>query len=378
MRLLDRYVLRNFLEPFLLCFFGFIAIWLLLDLYNNSSDFIQYHTPMKMIARYYLSQLPAVVLLSIPIGLLLAILFSLSKMSRHNEIISMITAGCSVVRVLAPLIVVGALASVVSYFLNREWAPHAEGVKKIMLEAITRGEQRAEGRLTMDGYLFRNRKENRTWFVQHLRLNSADLVGVHISQQDEAGNIRHKWYALRASYQAAKHQWTLLKGMQVDLDEKGDVVKIDSFPEGFRIIPGWDETPWRIASGQLEAQNLSIDELRDYLKGNSDFPAVQLASFRTNLADRFAFPLSCLVVIFIAAPLGIVFSRRGVLSGVATSIFIFFAMILLRYLFLWMGKGNHIDPEAAAWLPDVLFMGAGMFLLYLRASNRELKLAFWK
>jgi lipopolysaccharide export system permease protein len=78
------------------------------------------------------------------------------------------------------------------------------------------------------------------------------------------------------------------------------------------------------------------------------------------------------VVVFIAAPLGIVFSRRGVLAGVASSLFIFFAMILLRYLFLALGKGSRVDPFVAAWLPNAAFLALGFLMLYIRSTNRDL------
>ena len=41
MRILDRYVLRNFLEPFLLCFLGFLGILTIFDLYDNRNDFME-------------------------------------------------------------------------------------------------------------------------------------------------------------------------------------------------------------------------------------------------------------------------------------------------------------------------------------------------
>jgi lipopolysaccharide export LptBFGC system permease protein LptF len=141
-------------------------------------------------------------------------------------------------------------------------------------------------------------------------------------------------------------------------------------------VQGWTETPWRIASSQLEAQNLSIPKLRDYLKHNGDFPDNQLAPFRTYLAHRWALPWSCLVVVFIAAPLGIVFSRRGVLAGVASSIFIFFGMIFLTNLFLALGKGGRINPLVAAWFPNAFFGIVGLVLLYFRSTNRELPKLF--
>jgi lipopolysaccharide export LptBFGC system permease protein LptF len=223
----------------------------------------------------------------------------------------------------------------------------------------------------IEGHLFRDRQNNRTWYVQSMRPGSPKMEGVHVTQQDAEGNIVRKWYADRAQYEPKTQEWILFKGMIVDFDKSGDITGTDLFPRAVRTVKGWTETPWRIASSQLDAQNLSVQELLEYLKYNADFPATKLAPFRTNLADRLAFPWSCFVVVFIAAPLGIVFSRRGVLAGVASSLFIFFIMILLRHLFLALGKGGRIDPYMAAWLPNVFFLAVGLLLLYFRSTNRD-------
>ena len=113
MKLLDRYVLRNFFEPFLLCFFGFLAIWLAFDVQDNLSEFLSAHASWKVIGGYYLTQLPQFIMISLPVGLLLALLFCLSRMSRFNEIISMLTAGRSVGRMLLPLVLVGLVLSAI-------------------------------------------------------------------------------------------------------------------------------------------------------------------------------------------------------------------------------------------------------------------------
>ena len=70
MRLLDRYVLRNFLEPFLLCFSAFLGILLIFDLNDNLSDFLEAKAKWGQIGVYYLHQLPHFCLLSMPLGLL--------------------------------------------------------------------------------------------------------------------------------------------------------------------------------------------------------------------------------------------------------------------------------------------------------------------
>jgi len=379
MKLLDRYVLRNFLEPFLICFFGFLAIWLVFDLADNASDFVQVHASPKTIAFFYLTQLPQIVIISLPVGLLLAILFSFSAMSRRNEIISMLTAGLSIQRLVLPIIFVGLILSGLLVWLNYELAPHAEAIKKVALEQISRGRKQGEVE-SINGYLFRDRPSGRTWYIRRFRPGASEFEGVHITQQDAAGRITKKWYARAAVYDPRSESWSLNKGIYREFNEAGDIIdgKNDDFLNGFRVTTGWKETPWRITAAQQEAQNLTVPELRSYLAFNRDFPAVQLAPFRTYLYHRFAVPFQCLVVIFTAAPLAIVFSRRGVIGGVAAAMVLYAGLLLSTYFFLALGKGHRLDPLLAAWIPNAFFLLIGIVLLYLRGSNRELTLRWWK
>jgi lipopolysaccharide export system permease protein len=136
-------------------------------------------------------------------------------------------------------------------------------------------------------------------------------------------------------------------------------------------LPGWTETPYRLSSANVRAEFLGVPELREYLQFNSDFPETLLAPFHTQLQYRLALPWTCLVVVFMAAPLGIGFSRRGILAGVAIAIVLVFSMNFLIHLFLALGEGDRISPLVAAWMPNVLFAAVGLYLLHLRATNRE-------
>lgn len=375
MKLLDRYVLRNFLEPFLMAFLGFLAIWLVIDLSDNGTDFLDAHASFKQIVGYYVTQFPATMLMSLPIGLLLGLLFALSRMSRTNELISMLTAGRSVVRIIVPLVIVGILASAFSLWLNWESAPHAEGIKKMAINQIKRGRKVGEAE-PVNAHLFRDRQNNRTWYVKRLRPGSPRLDAVHIIQQDSEGRIIRKWYAARALYDPRLKTWTLEKGMMVEFTPEGDIATIDQFPANSRVIKDWSETPWRVASSELVPQGLSVPELRDYLEFNSDFPAAQLAPYRTNLSDRYAYATWCFIVVFVAAPLSIVYNRRGVVGGVAWALGIFFFLLFGRGIFLAMGKGMRIEPYFAPWVANAIVMSIGLILLWMRSTNRDLASLF--
>jgi lipopolysaccharide export LptBFGC system permease protein LptF len=83
-------------------------------------------------------------------------------------------------------------------------------------------------------------------------------------------------------------------------------------------------------------------------------------------------PTVCFLVIFVAAPCGIVYSRRGVLGGVALAIGLFFSLVFVSSLFIALGKGGRIPPFAAAWGPMIAFFAVGCVMLWLRSTNREL------
>ena len=189
MKLLDRYLLRNFLEPFLICSFGFLAIWLVFDLADNARDFIDAGVSMKKVAFFYVTQLPQIILISLPVGMLLALIFCLSRMSRSNEIISMLTAGMSVWRIVLPLALAGVVLTGLLALLNYEAAPRAEAMKKMDLEQIKRG-KKAGQKEVLEGYLFRERQKDRTWFIKRFRQATGTLDHVHITQHGPDGEDR--------------------------------------------------------------------------------------------------------------------------------------------------------------------------------------------
>src|SRR5207245_7890176 len=130
MRLLDRYVIRNFLQAYIYCIAGFISIWLIFDISDNISTLLDERVGLVLAVQYYITQVPQVFIILLPVSLLLALLFSLGRMSRANEIVSMLTACVSVPRVLLPLVIIGLLTVVATMALNYSLAPHAELVRK--------------------------------------------------------------------------------------------------------------------------------------------------------------------------------------------------------------------------------------------------------
>jgi lipopolysaccharide export system permease protein len=375
LRLLDRYLLKSFLLPFSYLLLGLLAIWFIADLANFLNDFLEARVTMEQLAGLYWGQLPFVIVQMLPVCALLALLYSMIRLSQANELLAMSGAGVSFLRIVSPFLISGVILALISLALNFELAPQAEGAKGRLVAELTQSRD-GDGRLKLErfdfavGHLYPNTRDGRLWYVQKISRRGNDpLRGVQVTQQDPEGNIVAKYAAPEASYDPSSKAWRLLTPRIVQFDAAGNLIAERFPPE--EVITGWSETPARIAAATLQAQHLSVEELRTYVAENSDGTAAQLAPFRTHLHYRFALPCACFLLVMVAAPLSMGYARRGVIAGVAGAIVIFFVLMFLSNFFLALGQGNRLDPFWAAWAPNLMLFGAGLILLRRRSLNHE-------
>lgn len=368
MQILDRYIFIRVLQPLLYCVLGFVSVWLVFDLSENAPSFIENKAPLSIVVEFYLYRAPEIILMSLPVGLLLASLYALTQMSRRNEIISMLCAGRSIIRLLTPLFLLGLLLTGIATALNYAAAPHAGAVKKAILTDLRKN--RDLNSKAVRGHLYRNREDRRFWHIWRLNPAIERLSWVQIIQEDPEGNLLRNYYAEKASYDHETHTWRLENGKVVDFTPEGDVQNLRYFE--LLKLRNFSETPWRISSSVLDANLLSVPELREYLANNAHFSPARLAPYRTQLAYRWALPWGTFIAILIAGPLGIVHSRRGLMGSITMAIGLFFLMVFSSSIFLALGKGHRLDPDVAAWAPVAIFGGIGILMIWMRTTNREI------
>jgi lipopolysaccharide export LptBFGC system permease protein LptF len=91
--------------------------------------------------------------------------------------------------------------------------------------------------------------------------------------------------------------------------------------------------------------------------------------FLIELNNRFAFPTACLVLMLVGVPLGVASRRGGKSSGFVFTILLVFVYYFLSSTGIALGRQNRLSPFFAVWLANLLFAGAGIFLLWQMASG---------
>jgi LPS export ABC transporter permease LptG len=371
---LDRYTMRTFLAPLIFCFVAFTSLWLIMDLLDNLKDFQEAEAPLGRVVAFYFGVMPFIFVSVMPASLLLAVLYTLTKMSRANEIVAMLGVGRSVVQILQPIFVIAAAVAIMSYASNYNWAPLAEGKK----EAIMRGlEGKQKDSIMQSAVMYHDPLTQRTWFISSMPFSLRDgrLRGVQVREQDAKGKISRVIHADSATWFPGG-LWRFFDGKEVRYvdGQPGDIRPFVPDISGRSILDvrGYEETPWSMISYALQPDFMGVPELVSYLKAHPKDTPERLAPFRTHFHQRFALPWQSFALALVAAPLGIAYSRRGAVGGIAGSIFIFFALLFLNNLCLNLGKGSHLPTWLSPWIPHLLFGVLGLALLHYRSQNKDL------
>src|SRR3984893_8880993 len=186
-----------------------LGIWLAYDLGVNGPNFVDAHMPAHLIALFYFVQCPYMIVNFLPLCVLLGLLYVLTRMSRRNEIVSMLCAGVSVPRLLLPLILMGLILTGTCTVLNYELGPKGQWASAFMLDEIIKGKSKSA---RMDALVFPNRRDFRIWFIQLLDSKNEQLSNVQVIQQDGHGVIESKIYGQSATYDGSRKVWIFYNG----------------------------------------------------------------------------------------------------------------------------------------------------------------------
>jgi lipopolysaccharide export system permease protein len=369
MRLLDRYLLRELLIPLGYCVGGLLIFWVSFDLFTKLEDFHEDKLSALEIARYYLLVIPGMLgEIVMPVSLLLALLYALTNHARHQELTAIRAAGISLWRLCAPYWAVGLLFSLILYLLNEHWAPRtAELAEQIRKRHSSNPANPAE-RAWQDDLKFRNDGEDRFWRIRAYNLDTGEMIEPYVQWRLPDGS-RRQLVAERGL--RSNGLWTFFSVRQSVPDPSPDSPIVWE-QTNVLTVTEFSETPEQIKSeikiSQLSSiraakkPQLSIAEILNYKRLHPNLRPATRAMLDTQFYSRLAAPWTCLIVVLIAVPFGAPSGRRNVFVGVAASIFICFTYFVLQRFGLALGTGGHLPALGAAWLPNLLFGGTGIWL----------------
>lgn len=354
MTILDRYILTRYIKVVIFCEFAFVAVFLIVDIFDKMDKFIDRDAGLGVLSAFYFYQLPYIITLVLPIALLISCFFSIGTMARHFELISMKISGRSLIRILLPVFSFGLILSVSMIWMTGELLPKTNRIAKQIEDEQITGRQPVD---LMNRNSFSYLGDNDlVYWASHFDGRKKKLAMLEVIKILD-GNIKEITVAETALWREGK--WHLHNGYRRIFST--DDEEYFEFEES--SFPNLTVTPEDLGKPSRHRDEMSITELADQM---SKFARLgrPVVKEKVDYYIRFAFPFSNFIMIFLGAPLSASYRKNGNWMGFILSILIcFFFFAFVRFL-QTLGYTDRISPIAAAWGTNLFFfLIGGLFVL---------------
>jgi lipopolysaccharide export system permease protein len=355
-RILDKYLSREFLKALLFSLLAFVLIFILVDIFEKLDMFIDTKAPLQLVVLFYIFQIPYIAILTLPVAMLLASMSTISQMARHHEIVAMKAAGLSLYRIFAPLFILGLMISFTVMIIGETVVPYTNqkkgNLERMQIKKQASREPRFRYNLLYDG------TSGRQYYIKKYDVKTAIMDSVSVFQVDQQNRILQRIDAVQGEWTGKS--WLLGKVIVRKFSSDG-TEHTDSL-SALNLL-GYDETPASFSKRELLPDEMGFWELRQFIdrlkrSGNNVQQSI------VDLYLKISFPFANLIILLFGLPL-LSNSRKGsATSGFALSLLICFVFWGLLQTGRALGHSASLSPIFAAWLPNIIFGVIGGYLLY--------------
>jgi lipopolysaccharide export system permease protein len=359
MKILDKYIFRQFVKAFLFSTTAFACLFILINMVEKLDEFMDKNLGIGQIAHYYLLSIPSILLVISPVSALLSSILVAGRLSFSGELPAIRSAGVSMRQLLTPFLTGGVLILLFN-LLNAGWISPATFSEKNSFE------QR---------YLTRNPaqpKENRNIHIiepgnrmlsigaldpDHAKLSTVSIEefsGASLTSRTDADSMR---------YNPKTGEWMMLNAATRILTGKH---------ETFQFVPVKSVklalSPRSLAELNLQPDEMNLTRHYRYLaeKERAGFAGLERSTVKFH--NKIALPFASLIIILIGVPLSAKKKRGGLASEISITLFAGFLFLGLQKTIAIAGYQGIINPMLAAWLPNILFLGIG-YIIYKTAID---------
>lgn len=358
MRILFRYVLREFLVPLGYCLVGFVGIYILFELFGSFSRIAEAKLPLGTVIAYFAGYLAPYFQYLAPAALMLATLYTMWNFCRHTEITAMRASGVSLMTIVRPLLVGAVLMAGFVCWTNEVYMPeHALWAKRLRTARFDRTDALRQG-----APVYKNTQTDHSWTVQgnhdaacrHLEKVRID-IGERSIEAARADYLDGEWW-LTVEDVAHRAPDALTGGIR---NIASPTEELDAL--GLRLFPELTERPEDILMQSDGPQYASTCGKFRFLATSENLTEASRNSYRYDAWAQLFSPFACIVITLLTIPAGVSSGRQSVFSGVLGALGMFFAYYGLTIVCMVLAKTGFVPPLAAALAPLAIFFTLGAF-----------------
>ncbi|MBR6333288.1 MAG: LptF/LptG family permease [Bacteroidales bacterium] len=351
-KILDSYLLRKFLGSVIYSIALLMTIVVIFDLSENIQRFMDKGVPVgQIITGYYLNFIPYFINLFIPLFTFISVIWFTSKLSSHNEIVSILGNGISFRRFLRPYLVGSIIIMLVSLLLANLVVPYTNA------------------RLNEFKYAYFGRAAISTSYI-HVKNDSKSYIFVERwdRRQDQGYFVTYEAFdqqrivekisAQTMQFNKTNGHWILHKYVRRQI-----IDGVEHVSTGDYLDTTFNVLPVNFSQDVFISETMPFTQLRKFIREEKRRGSNMVASYQIEAHKRVSNPLGIIIMTF----LGVSVSSRKNARGVGVHIFIgmglAFTFIFLQQISTVFSVSGGLPPVLGTWFPNLIFLTVTIVLL---------------
>jgi LPS export ABC transporter permease LptF len=363
-KILHRYILKEFIGSFIFGLIIFSAILLLDQIFQLVDLFLSKGVSLGLIAQLFVLIIPNILTLTIPMAILFGALLSYGRFAEDNEITVMKATGITYKTLSMPIIVFVVLMSVGLVYFNHYLSPSTHMYfrtlyKKILTEAPL-AKFNAKTITSIGQYKI---------YAHEVDSKKNTLSGINIykfeklENKDEQRKADYIPWRIAASYGTIGVErnivvLTLYDGywQRTDPNELGCMIHMNFKTYKFTIPLGSS-----IDFSDISLRELNSKKLRKKIAETSE-DKLERNTYTNEYWLRWTVAVAPIVFVLIAIPVGIMAGKGGKAIGFGMSLGVIFIYYLFLVISMNVGEKGYVPSCYIMWLPNLVLAVVGIIL----------------
>ena len=376
--LIDRWLLGQIIPPMIFAISAFTVISLSVGvMFDLIRKIVEYGLPLFLALKVLFFSLPSFLVLSFPMAVLLSTLLAYGKLSSNSELLALKSLGIKTSRIIAPAIALSIFMTGLTFYFNDNLVPASNKLAETTLRAGI-GSSFSEGKgkenIMFSRYGSRidastkkatknNSKLTHIFYAQWYENNTMKKVTVLDFSRDDIQQILK---AKTGKFDKKSSSWIFSNGNIISISPDGQTTNVQFKKYTYPFVEG----PMDLAKVPKDATEMT---LRQAIQAEKIYEKTgnlkERRRIRVRIQEKFTLPFACLVFGLIGSSLGSKSNLRSSKSqGFGLSVILILIYYVMSFIFSSFGVKGILPPIFAAWLPVLISLAGGIYLLKKSSS----------
>jgi lipopolysaccharide export system permease protein len=356
MKVLTKYIAKEFIKLQIFCQIIFVFLFLIIDFVQRIDNFIGHKvTSAGLIISYFLYKIPYTMVLLIPYATMISVIVLFRLMIKNRELMAMKACGISILKLSQPVLIISLFISLFTFVFSETVVPYTSSKSNEIWNVEVEKQDPAKF-YGNDQIWYKSSRSDAIYWIKHFDYIKNIMEGPTIHFFDKNFKLIKRIAAKRGLWKDGA--WKLEDGIIQELQTDGDY----SLKKFVTLPLDIHETPEDFRKKTKQPEEMNYSQLKKYSQTVKN-EGYNNTGYLVEMDVKIASPLICFVLALMGIPIALELKKGGIPLAVSVGMGISFLNFVILSISRALGLSGIFPPFLAAWTANLLFIFVGIYLM---------------